>query len=308
MRNLLIAATALAAIATASSASAAALVATTQARASDPEGGPGQSDLDHVVASFFPGQRPTGQVHASSEAGGFGALAVAEATADFGVNQAFARASSPDLNLQFLAPVAAFASSTWSDELTIDTSASGGFVEVGFQFHAFASQSSYDDAGPSLEYYVQWRDFFSGNQVTYYRIDMDGNGDTRSFVADGFELTGDNDDDVLRIVGIRVPFTANRAFGISSTLGCQARAPYIDANVQTCNASSTALWGGITRVTDASGNVLNDWSVRSTTGTDYTVSLIPPTVSVPEPATWAMLILGFGAAGSLIRRRRALAV
>ena len=28
---------------------------------------------------------------------------------------------------------------------------------------------------------------------------------------------------------------------------------------------------------------------------------------VPEPATWAMMIIGFGAAGSMIRRRKALA-
>lgn len=31
------------------------------------------------------------------------------------------------------------------------------------------------------------------------------------------------------------------------------------------------------------------------------------TISVPEPATWAMLIMGFGAVGTLIRRRRAIA-
>ena len=29
--------------------------------------------------------------------------------------------------------------------------------------------------------------------------------------------------------------------------------------------------------------------------------------AIPEPATWAMMILGFGAAGALVRRRRALA-
>ncbi len=29
------------------------------------------------------------------------------------------------------------------------------------------------------------------------------------------------------------------------------------------------------------------------------------TGGVPEPATWAMMILGFGAAGSVLRRRRA---
>lgn len=32
--------------------------------------------------------------------------------------------------------------------------------------------------------------------------------------------------------------------------------------------------------------------------------LPPPTGGIPEPATWAMMILGFGAAGSLLRRRR----
>lgn len=32
-----------------------------------------------------------------------------------------------------------------------------------------------------------------------------------------------------------------------------------------------------------------------------------PTGGVPEPASWAMMILGFGAAGSLVRRRRAAA-
>ena len=30
-------------------------------------------------------------------------------------------------------------------------------------------------------------------------------------------------------------------------------------------------------------------------------------VAVPEPATWALMIMGFGAAGAMIRRKRALA-
>jgi hypothetical protein len=33
-----------------------------------------------------------------------------------------------------------------------------------------------------------------------------------------------------------------------------------------------------------------------------------PTGPIPEPATWAMMIVGFGAAGTMIRRRRTLAV
>jgi hypothetical protein len=33
----------------------------------------------------------------------------------------------------------------------------------------------------------------------------------------------------------------------------------------------------------------------------------PPTTGVPEPQTWALLLLGFGALGAMLRRRRALA-
>jgi hypothetical protein len=37
------------------------------------------------------------------------------------------------------------------------------------------------------------------------------------------------------------------------------------------------------------------------------IDTTPPTGAVPEPGTWAMMILGFGAAGSALRRRRAFA-
>jgi choice-of-anchor A domain-containing protein len=36
----------------------------------------------------------------------------------------------------------------------------------------------------------------------------------------------------------------------------------------------------------------------------YAGNFTPPTGAVPEPSTWAMLLLGFGALGSLVRRRR----
>jgi PEP-CTERM motif len=40
--------------------------------------------------------------------------------------------------------------------------------------------------------------------------------------------------------------------------------------------------------------------------TNSTAVLFGTSVGVPEPATWAMMILGFGSAGAMIRRRRAL--
>jgi|GEM_PF-3051518 len=38
--------------------------------------------------------------------------------------------------------------------------------------------------------------------------------------------------------------------------------------------------------------------------TDYRVPPPPPTTVVPEPASWALMIMGFGAAGAMMRRRR----
>jgi hypothetical protein len=38
---------------------------------------------------------------------------------------------------------------------------------------------------------------------------------------------------------------------------------------------------------------------------DSDTFLPPNDISVPEPATWAMMIMGFGAAGSVLRRRKA---
>ena len=315
MRTFLIAASALAAIAAGSPAAAAAhLIADAAASAPDPLGETGVTDRDFQMVRILPGSPRPGALHASAEAGGFGALSVAEATTDFGVNRVFARASSPDLNIPFRI-ASATASSQWDDELTISTAAPGGLLSVEFQVHAFTNLSSYSDAGPALEYIFQIIDF-TGNQQTPYRIAMNANGITTSFLFPhfaGFELTGDNDGDVLRIVGLKIPFTANRAFAIASRLTCQTRAPYTNADFQVCDANGTSLWGGITGVTDLNGNALTDWTVRSTSGTDYTLSLIPPPVSggVPEPATWALLIVGFAAVGGLARRdarqRRAVA-
>ena len=113
-------------------------------------------------------------------------------------------------------------------------------------------------------------------------------------------------------MGLRIPFAANQAFVISSRLTCQARGRYHSGSVQTCDANSTSLWGGITGVTDLNGDAVTDWTAMSTSGADYTRSLIPPRAAgVPEPATWAMLIMGFAAVGTLVRKdarqRRAVA-
>ena len=66
----------------------------------------------------------------------------------------------------------------------------------------------------------------------------------------------------------------------------------------------TLAWGGTTIFTDAlTGEVLNGVEIASASGFDYAHPLAD-VGGVPEPATWAMMITGFGLAGSALRRRR----
>jgi hypothetical protein len=56
------------------------------------------------------------------------------------------------------------------------------------------------------------------------------------------------------------------------------------------------------------GGGWNDLPFNSIQGYYVEFSAVPATGGVPEPATWALTILGFGAAGAALRRRRLQAV
>lgn len=83
------------------------------------------------------------------------------------------------------------------------------------------------------------------------------------------------------------------------------------------NAFTTAISGTITGLSIADGARFGfRWVDVDTTGSDHGVAidnlsigatLAPVAPGVPEPSTWALLILGFGAVGGALRRRRALA-
>jgi len=67
------------------------------------------------------------------------------------------------------------------------------------------------------------------------------------------------------------------------------------------NFGHTMYWDGLV-FDDATRNVV----LTSSSGFDYRYSAAPtpPGDAVPEPATWALMITGFGLAGSALRRRR----
>jgi hypothetical protein len=61
--------------------------------------------------------------------------------------------------------------------------------------------------------------------------------------------------------------------------------------------SHTAAWGGITKVTDADGNLITGWTVTSDTGLDYTKPYV-----APEPST--LVLLRIALPGLMLASRR----
>lgn len=71
-------------------------------------------------------------------------------------------------------------------------------------------------------------------------------------------------------------------------------------------AGATGVWTQLTgsfvaTSTSTMLNIFNDNSMAS--GNDFGLDAISVTAAVPEPATWGLMILGFGAVGATLRRR-----
>lgn len=76
---------------------------------------------------------------------------------------------------------------------------------------------------------------------------------------------------------------------------------------------STSLGGGGTRLLNSGGNVGNIWLVGAAFNNadgkidGFKLSNVTVSSPVPEPATWMMMIAGFGLVGAMMRRRRSIA-
>ncbi len=55
---------------------------------------------------------------------------------------------------------------------------------------------------------------------------------------------------------------------------------------------------------DFGGAVVNQVILRSSSNSFEVDNFAGSIAAVPEPTTWAMMIMGFGAVGAVIRRRR----
>ena len=74
-----------------------------------------------------------------------------------------------------------------------------------------------------------------------------------------------------------------------------------DSASAACDYSHTLVWGGVSQVLDGMGAPVTNYSLTGATGANYAQSFAG---AVPEPASWAMMLAGFGLAGVMLRRQR----
>jgi hypothetical protein len=70
----------------------------------------------------------------------------------------------------------------------------------------------------------------------------------------------------------------------------------------TVDFSHTALWGGLQSVVVGGQDVTRSVDVVSSSGFNYETAA---SEGVPEPISWALMVMGFGGLGAMLRRRRA---
>ncbi len=109
-----------------------------------------------------------------------------------------------------------------------------------------------------------------------------------------------------------VPFVSGQPFDLRVATSCQVDVvaaviwgghPSATAE-STCRSGNSLAFGGVVGVTDIHGRPLPGARIVAASGIAYDARGVPPG-AIPEPATWAMLVAGFGLVGSALRQRSA---
>ncbi|NIJ06523.1 hypothetical protein FHS31_000105 [Sphingomonas vulcanisoli] len=105
-----------------------------------------------------------------------------------------------------------------------------------------------------------------------------------------------------------IAFSGNAAdIGVSAFASCTVSASLNNgaSSSTNCDLAHSTYWMGVSSIQDANGNAIGDATIQSE-GSFSMEDASPnaPGASVPEPASWALIVLGFGAIGLAVRRRR----
>ncbi len=103
---------------------------------------------------------------------------------------------------------------------------------------------------------------------------------------------------------VSVPFVSGVGFALRVQSLCSAYSRplnYVGSGGADCDMTHTTRWAGLSGIVDShGGSIVHAFTAVSQSGFDY----ITAPSGVPEPASWTTLILGFGLAGTGMRRRR----
>lgn len=194
----------------------------------------------------------------------------------------------------------------FSDWITIDapglTGTIGSFTG-GSKVHASLSPSLSAHEGSTTE--VDVYAFINGINMEHYEVfGWNPDGTQISYEKNQIDFSNIPYDGNLE--GI-IPFKFGVPFLISMNLRTRAQS-YTDPNSSEigsgnamADASNTVYWLGIDNVLSGNGRV-DDFSVVSDSGTNYARSFIPTSISIPEPSTLSIMLVGVLITVGLLRR------
>ena len=177
-----------------------------------------------------------------------------------------------------------------------------GTIQFGFSIDGSTMSVGNGETFIYLNYELGTGPIFTAfNAKTSYGTSHVTNPTTGSPVA-GFTTTGASLGGSGIAYSFAHPITLGASFDLSLGLFA-ASYPGAFTGVANNDFFSTARISSIALL-DAAGHPI-DFSIKGASGTVYdaTGAHLPTAVGVPEPGTWAMMLLGFGGLGAVLRRR-----
>lgn len=244
---------------------------------------------------------------------GFSTSGTASASADYGILKASGNFQAFGPHTGIVVDVVK-ANATFEDNFIIDKvglTGTQGVVDIPLDFSwSVTGSSTFGGTSFQASNKYSTRFFHSNNNnliiANYFAEDFDSSGSLgRSASSQG--SSG---------VFVKMPFTFQPTISLNFTYGevikvistldiVMSAKDYNTTGITSLfgidDAGHSAYWGGFAAVRDASGTLVQGYTVQSGSGTNWALSSIP--ASVPEPGNLAMMVAGLGLVLPLVYRR-----